>query len=83
MRLASAGATVKCGRGGSADGEERAGLTTGSNARVRKMTPTELAAFLAHRSVLTVMKYYEMTSPARAAERFDVLRDQLADSSER
>lgn len=43
-------------------------------AQVWKMTPTELAAFLAHKSVMTVMKYYEVTNPARAAERFDAFR---------
>jgi len=35
------------------------------------MTPTELAAFLAHRSFNTVMKYYEVTNPTQAAERLD------------
>ena len=44
-------------------------------AQVWRMTPTELAAFLAHRNVLTVMKYYEVTSPSRAAERFDSFRN--------
>lgn len=39
-----------------------------------KMSVTELAAFLAHKSVLTITKYYEVTNPARAAERFDTLR---------
>lgn len=43
-------------------------------AQVWRMTPTELAAFLAHRNVLTVMKYYEVTSPSRAAERLDGFR---------
>lgn len=45
-------------------------------AQVWKMTPTELAAFLAHRSVQTVMKYYEVTNPALAAGRFDSMRKQ-------
>jgi site-specific recombinase XerD len=43
-------------------------------AQVWKMTPTELAAFLDHKSVLTVMKYYEVTSPTQAARRMDELR---------
>lgn len=47
-------------------------------AQVWRMTPTELAAFLAHRNVLTVMKYYEVTSPTRAAERFDSFRNGAA-----
>lgn len=49
-------------------------------AQVWKLTPTELAAFLAHRSVQTVMKYYEVTSPALAAGRFDSMRKQNAAS---
>jgi integrase len=44
-------------------------------AQVWKMTPTELAAFLAHRSATTCMKYYEVTSPSLAAERVDALRE--------
>lgn len=47
-------------------------------AQVWRMTPTELAAFLGHRNVLTVMKYYEVTSPTRAAERFDAFRNGAA-----
>lgn len=47
-------------------------------AQVWRMTPTELAAFLGHRNVLTVMRYYEITSPARAAERFDAFRNGAA-----
>jgi len=43
-------------------------------AQVLRMTPTELAAFLAHRSVMTVMRYYEVTNPSRAAQRFDAMR---------
>jgi Phage integrase family len=39
-----------------------------------KLTPTELAAFLAHRSPLTCMKYYEVTNPALAAVRVDEFR---------
>lgn len=42
-------------------------------AQVLRMTPTELAALLAHKSVLTVMRYYEVTSPALAAARLDAL----------
>jgi len=45
-------------------------------AQVWRMTPTALAAFLAHRSVLTVMKYYEVTGPAKAAERVDGFRNE-------
>ena len=48
-------------------------------AQVLKLTPTELAALLAHRSPMTVMKYYEVTNPTLAAERFDVLRNGQAD----
>ena len=40
-----------------------------------KMTPTELAAMLAHRSTTTVMRYYEVTNPTLAAQRFDELRN--------
>lgn len=47
-------------------------------AQVWKMTPPELAAFLAHRSVMTVMRYYEVTNPVRAAERFDAMRESLS-----
>ncbi len=43
-------------------------------AQVWKLTPTELAAFLAHRSPLTCMKYYEVTNPAMAAKRIDGFR---------
>lgn len=43
-------------------------------AQVWRMTPPELAAFLAHKSITTVMKYYEVTNPVRAAERFDAFR---------
>ena len=43
-------------------------------AQVWKLTPTELAAFLAHRSPLTCMKYYEVTNPALAARRVDEFR---------
>jgi integrase len=41
-----------------------------------KLTPTELAAFLAHRSPLTCMKYYEVTSPTLAAGRVDGFRQE-------
>ena len=44
-------------------------------AQCLKLTPTELAAFLAHRSPMTVMKFYEVTSPSLAAMRFDDLRN--------
>ena len=40
------------------------------------MTPTELAAFLAHKSVTTLMKFYEVTNPTKAAERLDTFRAQ-------
>ncbi len=43
-------------------------------AQVWKLTPTELAAFLAHRSPLTRMRYYEVTNPALAARRVDGFR---------
>jgi integrase len=43
-------------------------------AQVWKLTPTELAAFLAHRSPLTCMKFYEVTNPALAAARVDEFR---------
>ncbi len=36
-----------------------------------KMTPVELAALLGHRSPNTCMKYYEVTNPSLAAEKFD------------
>ncbi len=39
-----------------------------------KLTPTELAAFLCHRSPLTCMKYYEVTNPTLAAGRVDDFR---------
>lgn len=45
-------------------------------AQVRKLTPTELAAFLAHRNPLTLMKFYEVTDPTRAAARVDDCRRQ-------
>jgi len=44
-------------------------------AQVLKLTPTELAAFMAHRSPMTVMKYYEVTNPRLAAGRFDGMRN--------
>ncbi|MEE9296696.1 MAG: hypothetical protein V3W34_17265, partial [Phycisphaerae bacterium] len=43
-------------------------------AQVWKLTPTELAAFLGHRSPMTVMKFYEVTNPTLAAERVDRFR---------
>lgn len=39
-----------------------------------KLTPVELAAFLAHKSVLTVMRFYEVSNPVLAAERVDACR---------
>lgn len=47
-------------------------------AQTWKITPTELAAFLGHRSAMTVMEYYEITSPARAAARLDEFRRPMA-----
>lgn len=44
-------------------------------AQVWRMTPPELAAFLAHRNVTTVMRYYEVTNPIRAAQRIDAFRN--------
>jgi site-specific recombinase XerD len=43
-------------------------------AQVWKLTPTELAAFLAHRSPQTCMKFYEVTNPTLAAAKVDDLR---------
>ena len=43
-------------------------------AQVWKLTPTELAAFLAHRNPMTLMKFYEVTDPAKAAARVDEFR---------
>lgn len=43
-------------------------------AQTLKLTPTELAAFLCHRSPMTVMRFYEVTNPTRAATRFDQFR---------
>jgi len=43
-------------------------------AQVWKLTPTELAAFLTHRSPMTCMKYYEVTNPTLAAARVDEFR---------
>lgn len=40
-------------------------------AQVLRLTPPELAALLGHRSVQTVMRYYEVTSPDLAAGRLD------------
>jgi integrase len=46
-------------------------------AQVRHLTPTELAAFLAHRNPLTLMKFYEITDPTKAAARVDEFRKQV------
>ena len=43
-------------------------------AQVWKLTPTELAAFLSHRNPMTLMKFYEVTDPAKAAARVDEFR---------
>lgn len=50
-------------------------------AQVRHLTPTELAAFLAHRSPATLMGSYEITSPTKAAARVDEQRRQAGDAA--
>jgi integrase len=40
-------------------------------AQTLHMSPKQLAAMLSHKSIRTVMKYYEVTSPLQAAEAFD------------
>jgi site-specific recombinase XerD len=47
-------------------------------AQVWKLTPTELAALLAHRNPMTLMKFYEVTDPAKAAARVDEFRTELS-----
>ena len=44
-------------------------------AQVWRITQTELAAFLAHRNILMMMKYYKLMSPTLATKRFDAFRN--------